>query len=406
MEKKINTNFLFLSRSLTIKNSHLNKSDVRNIKYSLLHKISFVSLVTAVLVLLINLISLITMGIDTGWNQIEVYGLPSVLGQIVSIAGTTSVIVFGLMALFCKSTNLKNNFAHISNVLVFLVMSAYFFLSFYADVKQGFLSATPTLSPVVALVPFFLMIQSAFWIEAAILDGCFSLGIVGISIYFSAQYAMQGIMYYILVAVFYPIASYVIISILFYAETQRYCEELRSETLHNTANYDELTHCKNRRALKQKIEDNSRKVDGSDNSILVIMFDIDDFKLYNDQFSHIGGDYCLRAIADSVKKAFPSLSLDLYRYGGEEFLLILDVEDEEQARIEIEKVRKAVEGLNLTAAKGAPCDFVTISVGGAFVKEDDALDLNDLIKNADKCLYKAKANGKNVSVLNDEIIPH
>ena len=42
-----------------------------------------------------------------------------------------------------------------------------------------------------------------------------------------------------------------------------------------------------------------------------MMFDIDDFKLYNDQFSHIGGDYCLRAIADSIKTAYPSIYIDM-----------------------------------------------------------------------------------------------
>ncbi len=85
MKKNNNSNLAFLSPSLTIKNSHLNKTDVIRIKYSLLYKIRISSLVTAVLVLLINLIALFSMGAETNWNQVEVYGLPSVLGQIISI---------------------------------------------------------------------------------------------------------------------------------------------------------------------------------------------------------------------------------------------------------------------------------------------------------------------------------
>ena len=139
MKKDNLRNLAFFSPYLTSKNSHLNKVDVKNIKYSLLHKICVSSLVTAVLVLLINLVSLFTMGIDTGWRQIEVYGWASLTGQIISITGTICVIAFGIIAIISKSERTKNGFGHISNVLVFLVMVIYFFLSLYADVKQGFL---------------------------------------------------------------------------------------------------------------------------------------------------------------------------------------------------------------------------------------------------------------------------
>ena len=212
---------------------------------------------------------------------------------------------------------------------------------------------------------------------------------------------MQALMYYLFIAVIFPISCYLIVSILFYAETQKYCEEVRNGILYNSATYDALTSCKNRHALKEKIDhlENSK-----DLKLLVMIFDIDDFKLYNDQFSHIGGDYCLKSIADSVRKAFPSPSLDFYRYGGEEFLLFLETNSLEEAKIAMEKTRLAVSNLNLEAAKGAPCKNVTISVGGTFVKANEIADFNEVIKKADQYLYKAKASGKNVSVLDDEII--
>lgn len=401
MKKDNLRNLAFFSPYLTIKNSHLNKVDVKNIKYSLLHKICVSSLVTAVLVLLINLVSLFTMGIDTGWRQIEVYGWASLTGQIISITGTICVIAFGIIAIISKNERIKNGFGHLSNVLVFLVMVIYFFLSLYADVKQGFLSVSPTLSPSIALIPFFLLIQPVFWIEAIILDGILSFGVIGLSIYFSGAYNMQGIMYYLFVAIFLPVVSYVIISILFYAETQRYCEELRNEALHNTAYYDELTLCKNRHALKESIENWESE---EETNLLVMMFDIDDFKLYNDQYSHIGGDYCLKGIADCVRKAFPSPTLDFYRYGGEEFLLCLEVSNEEQAISTIEKVRLEVAKLNIVAPKGAPCDYVTISVGGVLVNGEDTRSFSEIIQKADEYLYVAKRSGKNVSVLNNKIV--
>ena len=68
------------------------------------------------------------------------------------------------------------------------------------------------------------------------------------------------------------------------------------------------------------------------------MFDIDNFKEYNDQFSHLSGDYCLKSICDGIRKTFPSPSLDFFRYGGEEFLLFLELSNEEDPRYVIEKV--------------------------------------------------------------------
>ena len=192
-----------------------------------------------------------------------------------------------------------------------------------------------------------------------------------------------------------------IISILFYAETQRYCEELRNEALHNTAYYDELTLCKNRYALKENIE---KWKSDEESNLLVMMFDIDDFKLYNDQYSHIGGDYCLKAIADSVRKTFPSPTLNFYRYGGEEFLLCLEVDRKEEAIVMIEKVRLAVAKLNIPAPKGAPCEYVTISVGGVLANVNDINDFNEIIKDADQYLYEAKRKGKNISVLNGLVV--
>ena len=401
MKRKKITSLTLFSPYLTIKNSHLSDEDVKNIKYSLLHKICITCLVTAFLIFLINIVSFLIMGFDTGWRQIDVYGITSFIGQMVSIVGTISVIILCFISITNKNTKIKNNTAHIANILVFLVMVAYMFLSFHADVEQGFLSVTPSLSPSIALVSFFLLIQPVFWVEAIVLDGILSLGLIGLSIFYSSQYGMLGLMYYILVAIFLPVASYMIVSILFYAETQRYCEEIRNEALHNTAYYDELTLCKNRYALKESV---AKWINDQDKSLLVMMFDIDDFKLYNDQYSHIGGDYCLKAIADCVRKTFPSPTLDFYRYGGEEFLLCLEIGDKNEATLTIEKVRLAIAKLNIPAPKGAPCDYVTISIGGVLVNVNQINDFNEVIKDADQYLYEAKRKGKNVSVLNGQIV--
>ena len=406
MDKKNSSHFLFLSPLLLIKNAQLSKRDVNNIKISLSHKMGAASLILAGILLLLNLIMLISMGVETGWRQFEVYGIASFLGQIISIVGTLCVGTFEIISLKSKNINIKNKFTHIAGLLMYIVLALDLFLSLYADASQGYLSASPTISAALTLISLLLIIQPVYWSEAIALDGAVSIGLIVLSIVSTNVYQIQGLMYYLFIAAVFPIGSYLIIAILFYAETQRYCEELRNEALHNTAIYDELTLCKNRYALKESLEENAKRWENNkDTRLLIMMFDIDDFKLYNDQYSHIGGDYCLISIADSIRKAFPSPTLDFYRYGGEEFLLYMEVVGNTmQAEAIMEKVRITVKSLGIVAAKGAPYDYVTISIGGTFVKTNEIKDFNEIIKNVDNYLYQAKRSGKNICVLDGRII--
>ena len=193
-------------------------------------------------------------------------------------------------------------------------------------------------------------------------------------------------------------------SILFFAETQKYCEELRNEELYNTALYDELTHCKNRHALKEFLEENAERWGNKNTHILLIMFDIDNFKLYNDTFSHPGGDYCLKTIAEAIRKEFPSPSLDFFRYGGEEFLLFFELNNPKEAAMIMEQVRTAVKNLNIVAPNGAPNQMVTISVGGTVIETRSFISFDESLKVVDSYLYQAKNSGKDICVIDGELV--
>ena len=395
----------FLLPLATIKDGHLSKNDVKNIKLSLSRKMGAVSSVIGILLLLISVILLISMSISTHGNHIETYGLASFVAQIVSVICSALVIVLEIISVKCKNPDIKNHFSNIACTLMYITMEFYLFMSFYADASKGFLSKSETISASLTLISLLILMQPVFWREAIILDGSVSIGLIVLSIVFTNVYGIKALMYYIFIAIIYPIVSYLIITILFYAETQKYLEELRNEALHNTAMYDELTLCKNRYALKEDLAINTKQYDGDkDTSFLVMMFDIDNFKLYNDQFSHISGDYCLKAIAECVRKVFPTPRLDFYRYGGEEFLFIVEVENYQKAEIAMEKIRNAIKGLGIVAAKGAPNQYVTISAGGCYVKAADFKDFENLIKRVDEYLYKAKNEGKDISVLDGKNI--
>lgn len=126
----------------------------------------------------------------------------------------------------------------------------------------------------------------------------------------------------------------------------------------------------------------------------VIMCDVDKFKSYNDTYGHPAGDNILRRIANSIKKSI-RISDDVFRYGGEEIVIILPQQDLINSLIVAEKVRHGVEALGIEH-KGTGRGIVTLSCGVS------AFDINafenkweDIVNHADKALYKAKNSGRN-----------
>jgi len=122
---------------------------------------------------------------------------------------------------------------------------------------------------------------------------------------------------------------------------------------------------------------------------VVVMTDIDHFKRVNDSFGHDKGDMVLREFARTIVKNLRKNDL-IFRYGGEEFLILLNVPNKNKdiVRSILERIRRSVEeskvdGINFTASFGA------------FLETDKAKDLDDAIRKADIALYKAKERGRN-----------
>ena len=403
MANKFFDNFLFISTRLTIKNSHLNKHDVFKVKSGLAKKLGAVSLFISGGFLIMNVFLMISMNIKTGGQHVEVYGLLSLLGLIIGIAASSIAIVLEVISVFAKKEAIKVLFARISLDLLFalILLSMLFFM--YADAEQGYL-ANETMSASIIIVTLLIILQPAFWTDAVIASLCTSGGLVTVVLVSKAQYNIGGVLYYIIIAALFPLVAYLVISILFYAETQRYITELRNEILNNTAMYDELTHCKNRHALREFLVENARRWERENVHLLLIMFDIDNFKQYNDQFSHPGGDYCLKSIAEAIRREFPSPGLDFFRYGGEEFLLFFEIEDTSEAPRIMERVRNAVRDLKIDAPEGAPKSMVTISVGGTVINTSEVFSFDKQLKVVDDYLYQAKKNGKDVCVIDGSVI--
>ncbi|HMM88128.1 diguanylate cyclase [Bradyrhizobium sp.] len=131
--------------------------------------------------------------------------------------------------------------------------------------------------------------------------------------------------------------------------------------------------------------------------ISVLLFDIDNFKGYNDTYGHQAGDRCLQAVAKAIGDATSNTSALSARYGGEEFAVVLPNTSEGDALKVAEAIRLTVRALgipNTAASRG----YVTVSAGVA-TRTRSTLDESALVGEADTALYQAKRLGRNRSVV-------
>ncbi|MDE3075029.1 MAG: GGDEF domain-containing protein [Chloroflexota bacterium] len=157
---------------------------------------------------------------------------------------------------------------------------------------------------------------------------------------------------------------------------------------------DALTGLGNRRKLRrdlEKLEAHSRRYGYS---YAVGFIDVDNFKGLNDLYGHIGGDDVLRAVARTIAAQCRSGD-EPYRYGGEEFLVVMPEQTEESAWTALERTRVAVEGLQLPHAGNAPFNVVTVSGGVSAAGRGAAASSKAVIGSADEALYVAKRQGRN-----------
>lgn len=136
--------------------------------------------------------------------------------------------------------------------------------------------------------------------------------------------------------------------------------------------------------LKKEI-DRSRRYG---NNLALIMFDIDYFKSFNDNYGHQKGDQILKQIVSIVRNKIRENDL-LARYGGDEFMIICPETDLTEAEILAERLNRSISNYNCKKANDLSCSFGV----GEFKKETDTL--NSFIKRVDQALYKAKESGRN-----------
>ncbi|WP_304546291.1 GGDEF domain-containing protein [Sulfurimonas microaerophilic] len=159
--------------------------------------------------------------------------------------------------------------------------------------------------------------------------------------------------------------------------------------LEENSQLDPLTKVFNRRALNSYVNQVCEKGEIKHEMHFLIL-DIDDFKNINDTYGHVAGDKVLIFLANLLKKTLRDGD-KIFRYGGEEFVIILNRIDHDSCLNISERVLKLVSS-NKLIYKGTTLQ-VTVSIGTTQYHNGDTME--DLIERADKALYRSKSNGKN-----------
>ena len=175
------------------------------------------------------------------------------------------------------------------------------------------------------------------------------------------------------------------------ATTIEELEQARIE-LKKLGNIDHLTTLYNKRYLESS--GNRFLKDGHANYLVSIFIDIDNFKLYNDHYGHIKGDMVLTQVSRVIKSVVKNHNSFLVRFGGEEIVCLLKIDDFTQIETITANLIGKVEELGIPHIC-SPFKKITISAGVSWRHQNEYSSLNQLIHGSDDAMYHAKKNGKN-----------
>lgn len=171
--------------------------------------------------------------------------------------------------------------------------------------------------------------------------------------------------------------------------------ELFRKTL-ELSRVDELTGLLNYRVLMEKLAEELRRKIRTGREFAFVMIDIDDFKRVNDRYGHLEGSRLIAQMGPLLRTACRTDSTDIcFRYGGEEFSILLTETTMEEARAVAERLRQSVDEYPFSVKVSHPQETITISLGVSSMAGDKQKSITELINEADIALYHAKAAGKN-----------
>ena len=159
--------------------------------------------------------------------------------------------------------------------------------------------------------------------------------------------------------------------------------------------FDDLTQIPNRRYFNLYIHQEWLRSQRENRPLSLLLCDLDDFKFYNDYYGHQKGDLCLQQVAQVLSSSLQRPADLLFRYGGEEFAIVLPNTDLDGAQAVAQHLISSVLQSKISHPASSVEAYLTISLGVTTVIPGKGLRIEDLIKAADIALYQAKETGRN-----------
>jgi diguanylate cyclase (GGDEF)-like protein len=185
-------------------------------------------------------------------------------------------------------------------------------------------------------------------------------------------------------------------------ERERFVSFKKTKELEILSTTDALTGLKNRVNLNNDINLLINRYKEVGTIFSVIILDIDHFKTFNDTYGHLKGDECLKTISGILKDATKQKMYKAYRFGGEEFLILLSDTDQDEALKFSQELKETIDSYAIPNINSDVKSIITVSMGISTTSENYNADIDTLLKYADKALYKAKTSGRDKIVCFDK----
>jgi diguanylate cyclase (GGDEF)-like protein len=169
---------------------------------------------------------------------------------------------------------------------------------------------------------------------------------------------------------------------------------LENASLFRQATTDRMTGLFSHHFFEKSLDEELERARRYNSTFSLVMFDIDNFKKFNDTYGHLQGDRIIREIAKLLCKSIRQVDFPA-RYGGEEFAVILPAVDVKGALVVAERLRKVVDTYAFPSSEGGASLHVTISVGVTEFDAETSYAPTEIIRDADRALFKSKEQGRN-----------
>jgi diguanylate cyclase (GGDEF)-like protein len=173
------------------------------------------------------------------------------------------------------------------------------------------------------------------------------------------------------------------------------------QLLERLSHCDGLTGIANRRYFNTMLSREFSRMQRHQQSLALLMLDVDDFKAFNDHYGHLHGDDCLQQVAHAIAQCLQRPGDMVARYGGEEFVCLLPDTTHDGALKLAHDIQSAIAALAIPHVQAQATEFVTVSIGVAAMQARELANGQQLLGSADARLYRAKRSGRNRIVSSD-----